>query len=97
ACRILDPASLNAACSSALGSVVAKSALERWPSWLNGIIVPVVLLPLLVFVLVLVLVFVLVLVLLCTWMLERGLKFSGRFNPVEAMAAVICLLKVLLA
>jgi hypothetical protein len=36
-------------------------------------------------------------VLLGTWMLERGLNDSGRFNPVEAIAAVTCLLKVVLA
>ncbi len=33
----------------------------------------------------------------CTWMEERGVKLKGTFKPVEAMAAVICLLKVVLA
>src|SRR5580658_7906131 len=44
ACSTVVSASLREACSSALGRVVEKSALERWPSTLRGMaLVPVVL------------------------------------------------------
>jgi hypothetical protein len=46
---------------------------------------------------VLVVVLLLLLVVLAAWMLERGLNVTGTFKPVEAMAAVICLLKLVLA
>ena len=96
ACRTLVLVSLSAACSSAPGSVVAKSALLRWPRLLRGIRVPVVPLavvePVVPVVLVLPVVLGVVLVVdvveVCTWMLCRGLNTMGRFKPVEAMAAL---------
>src|ERR1700693_4593267 len=44
ACSTVVLASLMAACSSALGRVVEKSALARWPNSLRGMALPVVLL-----------------------------------------------------
>ena len=109
ACSTVVLASLMAACSSALGSVVEKSALERCPKLESGIAAPVTLLAVPVAAVVPVVVVdvvldvldvvdvVLLVVLPCTWIDERGVKFTGTFKPVDAMAAVICLLKVELA
>src|ERR1035438_1436380 len=66
ACRILDPASLKAACSNALGRVVAKSALPMRCSALSGTAVVVV-------AAVVVVVVDAALVLVGTWISLRGL------------------------
>src|ERR1035441_5756000 len=99
-CRTLVRVSLKVACKSALGRMVEKSELARWPRLESGmdapvvllLVVPVVLVPLVVVVPVVVMPVVVPvvveLVAPCTWMLVRGVKLNGTLSPVLAKAAV---------
>ena len=81
------------------GSVVEKSAEERWPRLDSGMAVPVAVLvlvpvaecvPVVVVPVVSVVPVVLVVGFVTTCSPVRGVKFTGTFRPVEAMAAVSC-------
>ena len=72
---ILVLASLNAACSRALGSVTAKSALERCPRLASETSL-------------LVLDPEELLLVVATCSFDRGAKVTGTFSPVEARALV---------
>src|SRR5579885_2068100 len=80
--------SLKAACKSALGSTIEKSAVDRWLRLESGIAVPLLLVAVELTLLGELLSDVELLPVVVTEMLFRGVKFTGTFNPVEASAVV---------